>query len=77
MSGWRRVVLFVLAGAAAGGCAIARKPYADDPLIRSLNAVWGDREKARAIPEQGEPQPDAPDAPAGDLVGVSSRLTGR
>lgn len=77
MSGWRRVVLFGLAAAAAGGCAIGRKPYADDPLIRSLNAVWGDREKARMVPEQSEPQPDAPDAPAGDLVGVSPQFTGR
>ena len=77
MGGWRRVVLGGLAAAAAGGCAFGRKPYADDPLIRSLNAVWGDREKARIVNEAREPQPETPEAPPGDLVGTSPLFTGR
>jgi len=77
MSGWRRTVLCGLAAAAAGGCAFGRKPYADDPLIRSLNAVWGDREKARTVPEQPDSEPPIPAAPAGDLVGISPNLAGR
>jgi hypothetical protein len=61
---------------AASG-AFGRKPYADDPLIRSLNAVWGDREKARIVNDAREPQPETPEAPPGDLVGTSPQFTGR
>lgn len=77
MGGWRKVMLGGLAAAAACGCAFGRKPYADDPLIRSLNAVWGDREKAREVNESREPHPETPEAPPGDLVGTATQVTGR
>jgi hypothetical protein len=70
MSGWRRALMCGLAASAACGCAFGRKPYADDPLIRSQRAVWGDREKARIVPEESPPEPVIPPAPSLDLVGT-------
>lgn len=70
MSGWRRVLMCALAASAAFGCAFGKKPYADDPLIRSQQAVWGDREKARVVPEEPPPEPTIPPAPNLELVGT-------
>jgi len=70
MNGWRRLLAASVAMAAVGGCAFGRKPYADDPLIRSQRAVWGDREKARDPAVAADPEPNIPAAPALDLVGV-------
>jgi hypothetical protein len=70
MSGWRRGAVWFLAAAAAGGCGFGRKPYSDDPLIRSQKAVWGDREKARTVPDEPPPEPETPGAPNVELVGT-------
>jgi hypothetical protein len=70
MSVWRRVLMCGLVAAAAGGCAFGRKPYAEDPLIRSQKAVWGDREKARTVSEEPPPEPLIPPAPNLELVGT-------
>jgi len=70
MSGMRRCVMTGIALAAAG-CAFGRKPYADDPLIRSHKAVWGDFEKARFAPDEPPSEPIAPTAPNQPLVGTS------
>ena len=69
MNGWRRLLAASVAMAAVGGCAFGRKPYADDPLIRSQRAVWGDREKARDPAVAADPEPIIPAAPVADLVG--------
>lgn len=69
MNEWRRLLAASVAMAAVGGCAFGRKPYADDPLIRSQRAVWGDREKARDPAVAPDPEPIIPAAPAADLVG--------
>lgn len=70
MNGWRRCVIGAVAAFAAGGCAFGRKPYADDPLIRSQRAIWGDREKARSVSEDPPPEPATPGAPNLELVGT-------
>jgi hypothetical protein len=59
---------------AAGGCSFGRKPYANDPLIRANRAVWGDRDKAQTIPPP-VPEPAAPQAPAGPLIGSEIYVT--
>lgn len=75
MSGWRKCVMLGLALGAAGGCAYGRKPYANDPLIRSSKAVWGDFEKAKAAPEVTSPEPAAPGAPNQALIGSPDLVT--
>lgn len=76
MSGWRKCVMLGLAMGTAGGCAFGRKPYADDPLIRSHKAVWGDFEKAKTVPEEAEPEPMTPGAPKQPLIGTVALKSG-
>lgn len=46
------------------GCAWARKPYADDPLVRARRASWGDpRQAAILSPSISEPLPPPPPYP--------------
>ena len=61
--------------AVAGGCAFGRKPYANDPLIKSNRAVWGSR--AHAFPDSVNPEPVIPPAPKELLVGSSSAAESR
>jgi hypothetical protein len=51
---WLRVGM--VAAVAAGGCAFGKRPYTDDPLLHTGQAVWGDGERAR----QPEPPPPEP-----------------
>jgi hypothetical protein len=65
--------MWCLAAALTGGCALSKKPYAGDPLIRSSHAVWGDRGKAKELPDAAPPEPEIPRPPNLDFVGAVPR----
>lgn len=56
---WRNAML--CAGLALAGCGFAKKPYADDPLLRDRRAAWPSRD---ATPKPPPPAPEAPQPPA-------------
>jgi hypothetical protein len=46
------------------GCAWARKPFADDPLLRGGRSSWGDPRQAAILPPSfSEPLPPPPPYP--------------
>jgi hypothetical protein len=68
---WKRLSLLIVGLAVcSAGCALGRKPYADDPLIRGNRAVWGDREKAAKPDPNPPPEPVLPPPPGGPLIGM-------
>jgi len=53
----------LLAGVLASGCGAAKRPYANDPLFRNGNAVWGDHGRAQTQYFAPIPEPEPPQAP--------------
>lgn len=53
---------FVLALAACG-CGFGKRPYANDPLLRNGNGVWGDHALAAGREPVPRPEPEPPRAP--------------
>lgn len=55
----RLAILCAVCGFA--GCGFAKKPYANDPLLRGGRAVWPSHDEAPATPA---PAPEPPQPPA-------------
>jgi hypothetical protein len=55
------------------GCAIGRKPYTKDPLVRANRVTWGGRSTTAPV----NPEPVAPPAPNAPLIGSELLVTSR
>ncbi|MCS7020423.1 MAG: hypothetical protein NZU63_01190 [Gemmataceae bacterium] len=61
---YRWGLLLLVVWYAGAGCAWARRPFADDPLLRDGRGVWGDPRTAPPVLESPpEPQPPPPPFP--------------
>lgn len=58
---WQLVAFAVLP---ALGCGLVHRPYANDPILRERDAVWGDPARARSSVLPHLTEPSAPQAPS-------------
>jgi hypothetical protein len=58
---WQLVALATLQSM---GCGIVNRPYANDPILRERESVWGHSGRSRGFPHTHHSEPAAPQAPS-------------